>query len=90
MKRSRPRSCVRPHDFSFSDVNRGSLIKKEVNMSFLKKIVKGAKNVLDGDSDKGKERLCLKIDLFSDLSISNTLYGLGLWRYFSHVKCFYP
>ena len=37
-------------------------------MSFLKKIVKGAKNVLDGDSvDKGIDTASSKGKMFSDL-----------------------
>lgn len=54
-------------------------------MSFIKKMVKGAKNVLDGDSfDKGNRELNLKINLLSDSkpkTITNTVYGLGVWRY---------
>ena len=58
-------------------------------MSFIKKMVKGAKNVLDGDSvDKGKTKASSqKKQCFQILKqIYNTLYGLGLWRYFS-IEC---
>ena len=53
-------------------------------MSFIKKIVKGAKNVLDGDSvDKGKITTSSQTNnVFRFKNKSNTLYGLGFWRYF--------
>ena len=52
-------------------------------MSFIKKIGKGLKNVLDGDSvDKGKATASSHTNNVFRSNKSNTLYGLGLWRYF--------